>query len=105
MAYLTALEAAAMHAVREEIKKTLVAEQGKRDEHRESDESGLPAWMALEQQVVFAEVNQVRATGGLPPVEFAVIERIEQMACGHSDYTSKFCLYAAEVAFDLSPRP
>lgn len=38
-----------------------------------------------------------------PPLTSAQIERVEQWACGHSDYSSKFALYCAELVLDVGP--
>lgn len=42
-------------------------------------------------------VNHRRSERGLPNVDRDAIVRVEQWACGHSDYSSKFALYCAEL--------
>lgn len=60
-------------------------------------------WIAAERQVMFEATNAERRARHLPPVTPADIERIERWACGHSDYSSKFALYCAELAIGEVP--
>jgi hypothetical protein len=57
-----------------------------------------PAWVRYERDTMWEEVNAARAENGLPPVLLTVILRAEQLAVGHSDYTTKYALYCAEAA-------
>ena len=41
-----------------------------------------PEWIVREREFMHQQVN---------------IERVESMACGHSDYTRKFAIYCAEL--------
>lgn len=58
---------------------------------------------AIRQLPALDEVNEHRALLGKPPVDAAAIERVERWALGHSDYSSKFALYCAELALDTGP--
>jgi len=52
-------------------------------------------------RVMLAEVNYFREVRGLALVAMADLERVERQAVGHSDYTTKFALYASELAEGL----
>ncbi len=54
-------------------------------------------WIAYERGVMFAAVQEERAKLGKAPVPLTEIERVERLACGHSDYTRKFALGCAEL--------
>lgn len=56
------------------------------------------AWMVYERQVMLACVNAERKKAELPLVTLEDVERVEGGAAGHSDYSSKFALYCAELA-------
>lgn len=58
-------------------------------------------WIAAERDVMLDAVNAWRGQLGLRPVDLAAIERVERMAVGHSDYSSKFALYCAEIAMGV----
>lgn len=58
-------------------------------------------WHAYEMQVMLEEVNFFREERGLALVAMADLERVERQAVGHSDYTTKFALYASELAEGL----
>lgn len=78
--------------LRDDLLRSLSRQQAKRDQYAES------RWIEAERAVMHRETNRWRATFGLPPVEVSAIERVERWACGHSDYSSKFALYCAEIA-------
>lgn len=59
-------------------------------------------WAAYERGVMHEEVNRVRAESGHEPVPLTLVERVEGQAAGHSDYSSKFALYCAELALDVT---
>jgi hypothetical protein len=83
--------------IRDSILATLSAQQ----EHRhEYDCNG---WIAAERRVMHVAVNEWRVQLGRPPIDIAAIQRVEQWACGHSDYSSKFALYCAELVLDAGP--
>ncbi len=63
-------------------------------------------WIVFERETMRAAVNVERVRRGLPPVDISVIKKVEQIATGHSDYASKFALYAAELAVgDIEVEP
>lgn len=61
-----------------------------------------PAWVRYERDTMWAEVNAARAEAGLPAALLGDLIRAEQQAVGHSDYTSKYALYCAELAQETS---
>lgn len=62
-------------------------------------------WHAHEMEVVLQKVNDLRARSGLAEVHLDALQRVESMACGHVDYTTKFALYASELAEGLEGLP
>lgn len=58
-------------------------------------------WILNERRVVLEKVNEWRARRGLSLATNEHIETIESSAIGHSDYTKKFSLYAAELALGV----
>ena len=58
----------------------------------------VPEWVLFERQKMFNAVNYERASHGFGPVEQKEIFRVEQMACGHTDYAHKYALYCTELA-------
>lgn len=70
------------------------------------EELGPLYWVIYERQAMQACVNTERRSTGLPLVTLEDVERVESMAEGHSDYSSKFALYCAELALgfkDIRP--
>lgn len=55
-------------------------------------------WAVHERDVMHQQVNDARAALGLPPVSLDAVLGVERMAVGHSDYTSKYALYCADLA-------
>lgn len=55
-------------------------------------------WAVHERDVMHRQVNASRAALGRPPVGLEAVLRVERIAVGHSDYTSKYALYCAELA-------
>ena len=62
------------------------------DEHRRKED-----WVELEQQALLNAVNKELLAVRKDPITVAFLRRIEQPALGHSDYSSKFALYCAEL--------
>lgn len=56
-----------------------------------------PEWIVREREFMHQQVNIERATLHKTAVPITDIERVESMACGHSDYTRKFAIYCAEL--------
>lgn len=81
--------------IRDAILNALTVQQAKRHRY------GGTGWIAAERTVMLDEVNEWRALLGKPAVDVAAIERVERMATGHSDYSSKFALYCAELALGV----
>lgn len=84
--------------VRDAILAALTRQQSKRDSY------DLDGWIAAERQVMLSATNAWREKLGSLPVTESDIRRVEQWACGHSDYSSKFALYCAEIALECGPR-
>jgi hypothetical protein len=79
---------------------TLASQQARRREYPGT------TWLDVEIDVMHHAVNCDRAKRGLPDINRAAVERVERMACGHSDYSSKFSLYCAELALgSRDPQP
>lgn len=64
------------------------------------DEDGfmIPEWVVYERQCLLKAINEKREELGLEPIEEKQVLRVEQMACGHTDYASKYTLYCTELA-------
>jgi hypothetical protein len=58
-------------------------------------------WVAYEQNVMLDLVNEERVKRGLSLVTLADVQRVEQFAVGHCDYSHKFSLYCAELALGI----
>lgn len=83
--------------IRDAILNALTTQQAKRSQYN------LDGWIAAERKVMLDETNEWRGLLGKSPVTAEQIRRVEQWACGHSDYSSKFALYCAELALDCGP--
>lgn len=55
----------------------------------------------FEHEAMWRAVNDERARLGRVPVAIADVVRVERLALGHSDYSHKFALYGAELAWGL----
>jgi hypothetical protein len=92
----------------ERFRKILIAAQEERhlrgDLVKHPDGSEECGWAAFEREVMHSTVNQARTESGLSEIPVENVRRVEGLAEGHSDYTSKFALYCAELAADI-PRP
>lgn len=56
-----------------------------------------PAWVVFEREQMHEAVTKERAKLGKGPIPLKEIERVEQLAVGHTDYADKFALYCAEL--------
>lgn len=81
--------------IRDAILNALTVQQAKRNR------CDLGGWIAAERALMLRETNECRAGLGKPPIGIERIMRVERMAVGHSDYSSKFALYCAELALDV----
>jgi len=57
------------------------------------------AWILAERECVLHEVNRQRTLLAYESIGIAVIERVERMAVGHSDYLSKYAHVATDLVF------
>ena len=67
---------------------------------------GEPGYVAYERDVMLTAVNKERSARGLAPVTIRDFMRVEQLAVGHTDYSTKLSLYCAELAvgeIDIQP--
>jgi hypothetical protein len=85
-----------------ETRDMLLAELDKQQRHR-SDYPNC-TWIDAEINFMHQAVNRRRSARGLPDVDRAAIVRVEQWACGHNDYSSKFALYCAELVLGTEVR-
>lgn len=91
---------ASLIRIRDAILNALTIQQAKRSQYNGAD------WIDAERFVMQREVNEWRLQFGLRLVDVAAIKRAERMASGHSDYSSKFALYCAEIAMGVKdPQP
>lgn len=87
-------------AMIKQMERTLTAETDQRKQR-----PGL-SWIEAERHAMHSAVNAERAARSLAPLDLAAVERVENMACGHSDYAHKFALYCAELALGVAePQP
>src|SRR5690606_24330197 len=56
-----------------------------------------PYWNTYEMLTMLKEVNVYRRSRGWQLASYGDIKRVETMAAGHVDYTTKFALYCAEL--------
>lgn len=59
--------------------------------------NGEVEWVTYERTVMLNAVNEARAERGYQPIDIAAIERVENKAAGHFDYTKKWALYCTEL--------
>lgn len=76
----------------------LCAEQERRDQHSTPEDPG--AWILKEREAMLTEVNEHRNNLGKEPLSLEDVERVENRAVGHFDYTQKYALYCTELVED-----
>lgn len=54
-------------------------------------------WVAAEQEAMLTEVNRQLEIRGKPTITLTELVKAERSAVGHTDYSSKFSLYCAEI--------
>lgn len=54
-------------------------------------------WIEKEHEVMLSEVNRQLQERQRPSITMDQLLKAEQLAVGHSDYSSKFSLYCAEI--------
>jgi len=57
-------------------------------------------WMIYERETMWKAVNSIRLQRGRPAVSVEEVERVENQAVGHIDYSQKFALYCAKLALE-----
>jgi hypothetical protein len=57
-------------------------------------------WVIYEREVMLKAINAIRLQHGRPEATVQEVMRMENCAKGHVDYSSKFALYAAELALE-----
>lgn len=83
-------------ALRDQFRETLATAQAERH-LREDVIDGEVGWVLYELHAMHQAVTQARAELGKQPLPISAVEAAEQQAVGHSDYSSKFALYCAEL--------
>lgn len=63
---------------------------------------GRSDWITLERAAMLVAVNRHRARRDKRSLTVGDVERVEMMACGHTDYGTKFALYCTELV-ELTP--
>lgn len=66
----------------------------------ERDLRPYPGWVEHELAVMHQAVNRERAALGKIEAPLSLIYKVEQRACGHSNYASKFALYCAKIILE-----
>ena len=80
----------------EEFRAALVSAQHERD-YMPVKDMETPYWNTYEMLVMWKLVNAKRYGHDRPMLPFSEVQKAEQMASGHVDYTKKFALYCAEL--------
>jgi len=65
-----------------------------------------PGWVVFERDTMLTAINKERLARGFDPLSLQMFMRVEQLAVGHSDYSTKLALYCAELAvgeIDIKP--
>jgi hypothetical protein len=86
-----------LHEVKASLLDALSNQQARRDSYSDL------TWIQDESDRMLRETNDWRRLLGKRPVAIEAIAKVETWACGHTDYSSKFALYCAEVALDTGP--
>ena len=94
-------------AIKKQLLEVLSSAQGERNKRpelvtvlgwwKDNCTEDIPAWCEYEREVMMNAVNKFRSKLGKPLIGWREISRLESMAMGHSDYSSKFALYCAEL--------
>lgn len=86
-----------------EIRDDILRQLG--DQQRLRGDYDTLGWIAAERDTMLRATNQWRMRLGSPTVTIDAIGRVEAMALGHCDYSSKFALYCAEMACGMAVSP
>lgn len=92
-------------ALHERMERVLAAAMLERDQRLQVADFGdgyETRWVHYERHLMLREVNRARAEQGHDPIDVETLRRVEQLACGHVDYFTKFALYCAELALNES---
>lgn len=84
-----------------EVKASLLDVLSKQQARRDSYSDLM--WIQDESNRMLRETNDWRGLLGKRPVAIEAIAKVETWACGHTDYSSKFALYCAEIVLDTGP--
>lgn len=83
----------------------VLTEAQKQRKQRYDIVGGEVGFVHFERHQMFNAVLKERQKLGLSPIKLSEIKRVETMACGHIDYSSKFALYCAELVLGLNVQP
>ena len=94
-----------LRALSDSLREVLAAAQELRDQRPDlidGPQGPECTWAIHEREVMLGAVNRLRAgiDAELPPVTMAEVERVDQLACGHVDYSRKFAWGCAELVLD-----
>lgn len=64
------------------------------------NDHGMMAWIEFERLTMLLAVNKFRLKKGLQPATVEQIIRVESLASGHVDYTTKYALGCEELVMD-----
>lgn len=84
----------------DELIRKLQGQRHKRPKMVKLGQEEVPEWHIYEMEGVLAEVNRQREANGFGRARMRDISRVEQMACGHSDYSRKLARYAADMSLE-----
>ena len=90
-----------LRAATDVLRATLAVAQEQRDQRPDlvdGPDGPECEWAAYERARMHETDNAIRADRNLPPVPIEDVVRVERLAVGHSDYSSKFAYYCAELA-------
>lgn len=63
-------------------------------------QTGEAAWVKIEAEMMMGKINELRRVRKKSPIDMERYRRMEQLCIGHSDYSSKLCLYSMELVLD-----
>jgi hypothetical protein len=70
------------------------------EEAKERDKRSIDEWPRLEREAMWKMVNEERANRSKEALPVEDVQRVEQMALGHTDYGTKYALYCTELVED-----
>lgn len=87
----------------QELRLALTRAQEERWKRDRWTQDGELEWVAYERNVMTEKTNMLRSRLGLAPVSIDAIRRVEDLACGHIDYTAKYAIGCADLVTTTDP--